>query len=206
VTPDELDAWFEANRNLLETAYLQGREPWQQSGFGLHTPHTPAEWEAERRPIADCMDAPGAFLDIGCANGYLLETVLGWTSARGIAIDPYGLDLSAALVALARQRLPRHAEHLFVGNGWTWDPPRRFDYVRTELVYVPEEFFGPYVARLQERFLTPGGRLLIAEYRSKGTTVRELTVDRTLADLGFTVRSIALGYRNGVEYTRVAVV
>lgn len=40
----------------------------------------------------------------------------------------------------------------------------RFDYVRTELVYVPTEFEREYVARLLERFVKPGGSLLIANY------------------------------------------
>jgi hypothetical protein len=30
----ELAAWFAANQTLLETAYLAGEQPWQQSGFG----------------------------------------------------------------------------------------------------------------------------------------------------------------------------
>jgi 2-polyprenyl-3-methyl-5-hydroxy-6-metoxy-1,4-benzoquinol methylase len=94
--------WFDSLRDTLTTAYLKGREPWQQSGFS-----GPAErWVACRRPVADCVDSDGAFLDIGCANGYLLECLLARTARRGLRIEPWGLDLSGKLVAVARRRLP----------------------------------------------------------------------------------------------------
>jgi SAM-dependent methyltransferase len=206
MTDAELERWFAANKTLLETAYLAGEQPWQQSGFGLHSQRTYAQWEAQRRPIAACMDRPGAFLDIGCANGYLLECAQRWTAARGIAIDPFGLDFSAELIALARQRLPAYADQLFVGNAWDWTPPRTFDYVRTELVYVPDELHQAYVARLLDRFLAPGGKLLVAAYRTRENTAPELTIDCDLATHGFVVASLATGLRHGVEQTRVAVI
>jgi SAM-dependent methyltransferase len=158
--PTELQAWFDHIHHTLETAYLSHAEPWRQSGQS-----GPYErWEALRKPIADCIDRCGSFLDIGCANGYLLECCLHWTAQRGIDIEPYGLDLSAPLVALAQQRLPAFAENFFVGNGFNWIPPRSFDFVRTELVYVPAEYESDYVARLLEKVVAPGGCLLVANY------------------------------------------
>ena len=95
---EDLDRWFEHTRQVLETAYLSHPEAWKQSGMS-----GPEErWISLRKPIAECIDRPGSFLDIGCANGYLLECCLKWTAERGIQIDPYGLDLSAPLVELAR--------------------------------------------------------------------------------------------------------
>jgi len=206
MTDDELNRWFAANRALLETAYLAGEQPWQGSGVGLRTPRSYEHWEAIRRPIAECMERPGAFLDIGCANGYLLECVLRWTAERGVAIDPYGLDLSAKLVALARERLPAHADHIFVGNGWHWAPPHTFDYVRTELVYVPDALHSAYISRLLDEFVAPGGKLLVAEYRGHESVTPEPTIDRDLARLGFRVESVKVGVRENVERTRIAVI
>lgn len=40
------------------------------------------------------------------------------------------------LVELARGRLPQWADRIFLGEALSWDPPRRFDFVRTELCYV----------------------------------------------------------------------
>src|ERR1044072_3842660 len=72
-----------------------------------------------RRPIAQAVDRDGTFLDIGCASGHLLESLLGWTPHR---IDPYGLDLAPGLVELARRRLAHRADRIFVGNVITWEP------------------------------------------------------------------------------------
>ncbi len=203
---NELAEWFAANKTLLETAYLAGEQPWQQSGVGLRTPRTYEHWEALRRPIADCIEQSGAFLDIGCANGYLLECVLRWTAEWGVAIEPYGLDFSEKLVALARQRLPSYADHLFVGNAWDWTPPRTFDYVRTELVYVPEPLYTVYISRVLDEFVSPGGKLLVAEYRGRENTALELTVDQRLVQLGFIVEAIKSGVWEGQQRTPVAVI
>ncbi len=140
---DHLEAWFEKIKRGVEEGYLSQPEPWRQSGFS-----GPEErWERLRRPIADCVDRSGTFLDIACANGYLLECLLKWIGERGLAIEPYGLDFSEKLVEMAKSRLSEHASNLFVGNALTWEPPKRFDFVRTELGYVPE---GRLVS-------TPGG-------------------------------------------------
>ncbi|MEE8413571.1 MAG: class I SAM-dependent methyltransferase, partial [Dehalococcoidales bacterium] len=133
---EELNSWFENIREVLETAYLAAEEPWKQSG--MSGPEN--RWVSLRKPVADCIDKPGSFLDIGCANGYLLECCTRWTAERGIKIDPYGLDISPKLIELARRRLPQFASHFFTGNAFRWLPPRRFDFVRTELIYVPAEY------------------------------------------------------------------
>lgn len=53
--------WFETQKSLLETAYLAGTLPWQQSGVGLYTSHSAHDWEVLRRPIADCLTTSGPF-------------------------------------------------------------------------------------------------------------------------------------------------
>ena len=202
----EYEQWFAANKTLLETAYLAADQPWQQSGVGLHSACTYERWEAIRRPIALCVTHSGAFLDIGCANGYLLECLLRWVGERGLTLDPYGLDISEGLVALARQRLPQYADHCFVGNAWNWQPPRRFDYVRTELVYVPDELRQMYLRRLLADFLTPTGSLLVAEYFSSGPNAPQPHIQQRLTEMGFPVASCTSGFWQGVEQTRVAVI
>ncbi len=49
-------------------------------------------------------------LDIGCANGYLLESLVKWTSDRGLAVTPYGIESSEKLIAVARERLPQYKD------------------------------------------------------------------------------------------------
>ena len=200
MTPAELEEWYERLRAWLEPSYLAQTEPWRQSGMS-----GPAErWTLLRKPVVDCLDHSGTFLDIGCANGYLLECCLAWAAERGIQIVPYGLDLSSRLVELARQRLPRYADHFFVGNALRWTPPQRFDFVRTELVYVPAEYERAYLDRLRRDYLAPGGRLLVAHY-GEGAALPEQGILpgshptrhllTRLAELGVPI----IGYRDGYD-------
>jgi SAM-dependent methyltransferase len=160
MTEQELAEWFERVRTTLEDAYTASDEPWRQSGMSGPA----ARWTSLRKPIADAVERSGAFLDIGCANGYLLECVMEWVKHRGIRIVPYGLDVSARLLAMASTRLPEFQDNLYQGNGYYWEPPIRFDYVRTCIVYVPAEFERAYIQRLRRFFLKPDGLLLIANY------------------------------------------
>lgn len=203
----ELAEWFAANKTLLETAYLASEDPWQQSGSGIGRKRTAEQWIAQRRCTAECLERSGSFLDVGCANGYLLECVLQWTRERNLEIIPYGLDFSEGLVALARQRLPQYAEHLFVGNAWDWMPAHPFDYVRTCLEYVPTELQPQLVSRMLDHVVAPGGALLVSEYRAReNTTAPTLTVDQDLARMGFVVEAVKVAFWQGVEKTRIAVV
>jgi SAM-dependent methyltransferase len=196
------EQWFASLKKELETAYLQHDEPWAQSGFS-----GPEErWVACRKPIADAIEKSGSFLDIGCANGYLLECVLKWTAERGLNVIPYGIDLSEKLIRLARQGLPKFQDNIFVGNGWTWQNPVRFDYVRTEIVYVPEELQRKYLERIIDSYLTDDGELLLAEYRSRKTPVNEPWLNETLENWGFKISRQLSGCYDNKELTRVWVI
>jgi SAM-dependent methyltransferase len=205
---EALSRWFDENRNILETAYTAATEPWQQSGVGLHTPHIAHDWEVLRKPIAECVTASGAFLDIGCANGYLLECMLRWTADRGLSLIPYGLDFSKKLVALARQRLPSFADHIFLGNAWDWQPPRQFDYINITLYYVPDELRKTFVHRLLDRYVQPSGRLLIAEYLGRSTGMPTMRIDEELRSWGFRLETVISSHleHDAVHQTRVAVI
>ena len=200
--PAEVEDWYARGATHFEETYLPQQDPWRQSGhFGSE-----ADWEALRRPIADCIERPGHFLDIGCANGYLLECLLRWTAERGLAIEPWGLEISTRLVELARQRLPDARGRLFAGNSLSFVPPRSFDYVRTGLHYAPAPYVRRHLQRLRERFLAPEGRLLVVEYRG-GDSPAELTVDRKLAQLGFPVSEVRSARDSqGAEGVRIAVI
>jgi SAM-dependent methyltransferase len=110
----------------FEQAYLQTDDPRAQSGF-----HGSAErWEAARDPIVEALDRDGTFLDVGCGNGLLMESVAEWAS---VEVEPYGLDFAPRLVELARSRLPQWAERIWLGDATTWTPPFRFDFVHTRI-------------------------------------------------------------------------
>lgn len=138
---------------MFEEAYLASDNARGQSGFSGRED----KWERARKHIMAAMRSDGAFLDVGCASGLLMESVGRWAAELGYVIRPYGLDLSARLAALARTRLPQWAEQIYTGNVISWTPPQRFDYVRTELVYAPVDAQPALVERLLRGFVAPGG-------------------------------------------------
>lgn len=158
---DEAD-WYRRNTALLEDTYLGAADPPAGSGKsgGVEA------WELARNVIIEAVHRSGTFLDIGCANGLLMESMVPWAAARGHLLEPYGLDLSGALAEVARVRLPRWSDRIFAGNAMTWEPPRRFDFVRTELTYVPFHRREEYVRRLLSAVVAPGGRLMVCAYGS----------------------------------------
>jgi len=164
--------------DIFDAAYLEGDNPRAQSGFGGDE----ARWEGGRRPIADAIDRDGTFLDIGCANGHLLECIVEWSPHR---IDPYVLELAPRVAELARRRLPQWADRIFVGNALTWDPPLRFDFVRTELVYVPPNQRKTLLERLLGRVVAPKGRLIVCGYGSPRSGLVADPVRATVRSLGF---------------------
>lgn len=153
------DQWFSGMATIFSAAYLAGDDTRAQSGFGGDE----ARWEAGRHPIVEAIDRDGTFLDIGCANGYLMESVVRWSSRH---VEPYGLELAPAVAELARRQRPRWASRIFVGNALTWEAPMRFGFVRTELLYVPEERQAALLRRLLGEVVAPGGRLILCGYGS----------------------------------------
>lgn len=203
ITDDALPTWYDEYRHIIETAYLAAETSWQQSGKS----GTFEEWTRLRIPISECVDASGTFLDIGCANGFLLECLLDWTKKKGINIIPYGLDMSAPLVELARKRLPQFKTRMFHGNALDWHPPLRFDYVRTGIEYVPLNYRKAYLSRLLNEFIADGGALLVVHYRGSQEDLTTDWIDGTLKELGFIVDRCVSGFSGkGEEKCRVAIV
>jgi hypothetical protein len=149
--------WHRAVTDALADAYLTENDPRWQSGFD----GDPELWREARAFLLDAVPHSGSFLDVGAANGHLLECLAGWARARGIDLDLFGLELNPRLAATARTRLPALAGHIYIGNVVDWLPPQRFTYVRTCLEYVPTDQAPALIKRLRERFLEPGGRLLV---------------------------------------------
>ena len=194
--------YFVQELALHEAKYLAGSTPQQQSGFGRGAP----DWECFRRPVVAPLDRNGSFLDIGCANGLLMESVVAWARADGLAVEVSGLEISEKLAELARQRLPHWRDRIFVGNALFWEPAVRFDFVRTELVYVPPPRRREYTERLLARFLQPGGRLLICSYgSSRPEGVRAETLVDELRAWGISVARIddVVSPEHGFVITRV---
>ncbi len=200
-TGDEA-AWFAAVREALEAAYLATDDPFQQSGTSADA----ARWERNRRPIVEAIDRDGMMLDVGCANGLLMETLTAWAAERGFSIEPHGLDFSERIAALARLRYPEWAERIKLGNSLSWRPQRRFDVVRTNLEFVPLPRYRAQIEHLLAHVVAPAGRLIVCSYGSgRRPAPRVEPVAEMLRAWGYDVAGEASATEpNGVVVTRVA--
>ncbi len=135
-----------------------------------------------------------------------MGSVALWAAEEGYKIEPYGLDLIDSLAALARNRLPHWAGHLFIGNVLDWRPPFRFDFVRTELEYAPPSHRRKMVERVLHEYLVPGGRLIVCSYgSSRHPALKAGHIGEILRDWCYSVAGEAEGVdTNGVVFTRVA--
>jgi SAM-dependent methyltransferase len=161
------DEYYERIRALLEDYYVSADERGDVFG-GSGSTGDITSWEAKRRVIASAFDRPGNWLDVGCANGLLMETLAAWVAERGHRIEPYGLELSNRVAERARKRLPHWATRIWTGNVMKFEPPIRFDYVTALADAVPIQSRGALLMRLARIYLKPGGRLILSCYRPGG--------------------------------------
>jgi hypothetical protein len=178
------DAFAAENGAALERIYLAA--PTAEGGSGFSG--TRDEWRAAREPITDAIERNGTFLDLGCANGLLMESVASWCGERGLEVEPYGVDLAPGLVQRARTRLPQWADRIWLGDAATWAHPEglRFDYVHTLLFANSRGAdLRSVLTRQLEQLVAPNGRLLVSAY-IRGTA-HDRTAAQVLAGLGFDV-------------------
>jgi hypothetical protein len=187
VTLPPLPDDFVASVLALEEAYLASDDPIAGSGFS----GGPLRWEAERRPILEAIDGDGDLLDVGCANGYLLECLVDWAASGGRRLVPHGLDIGERLIAAARRRLPEFASNLHVGNAWDWVPPRRYRFVYTLWDIVPEPLLPTLLGRIADGFVEPGGRLILGAYGSRTRSQHPFDVAGMLQAMGLDVAGSA---------------
>jgi 2-polyprenyl-3-methyl-5-hydroxy-6-metoxy-1,4-benzoquinol methylase len=156
------EEYFRILREAVAEFYLADpSNPYQQSGRSSGA----ERWEQTRRCVVKAIHRNGDFLDVGCANGLLLETLIAWAREEGFSIRPHGIDVVPELIELARQRFPRNRDSFHVANAFHWSPKRRYDFVRTNLEYVPEPDWVVFVQR-QYDAVSPGGRLILCHYRN----------------------------------------
>lgn len=175
------DVYFEAVRAATAEYYLADpSNPYQQSGRSSGA----QRWTETRQCIVQAVHRDGELLDVGCANGLLLESLIGWGAERGVAIRPHGIDFVPGLVELARERLARHAGTFEVANAFYWTPTRKFDFVRTNLDYVQPADWSEFIAR-QYAAVGDGGRLIVCHYRNQDE--ERVDVHGLLTRLGYAV-------------------
>lgn len=197
----DIDDWFDITRREFTQWYLATDNQWRQSGWSS----TPERWRLAREVILRAVEKSGSFMDIGCANGLLLECLIEWGRARGLAIEPHGIDLVPELVDLARRRLAAFSNNFTAANAFRWDPPRRYDYVHLLLESAPPMYHREYLARLVDRAVASRGRLIVSAYASRSRNETGIDIARYLVELGFAVAGSASATEaDGFVLTRTA--
>lgn len=191
------EEFFRTLREAVTDYYLADpSNPYQQSGRSSDA----ARWDETRRILVRAIHRDGDFMDVGCANGLLLDTLISWARERGYSLSPHGIDFVRELIALARSRFPNDAGHFQVGNAFDWTPARRYDFVRTNLEYVPTSDWIPFVRR-QCGAVAPGGRLILCHYRNADEP--EVDVPAVLRQAGYAVAGVAEAPGASVAWTNV---
>ena len=130
--------------------------------------------------ILEAVYHEGTFIDIGAANGHLIETLDAWMRCTGVQVEFYGLEISQSLYDLARKRMPSFESRLFLGNALDWNPPFQFDYVYSMILPdIPDELKNRFLANLYNNILKPGGRMILGPWNNP-------ELERVLAQAGYT--------------------
>jgi SAM-dependent methyltransferase len=166
--------WFDNYKEFIARHYLMADNPRAQSGHGGNE----RRYRYTQEMILKAIDKPGSFIDVGCANGHLMEKLDQWLQAQGLNLEFYGLDISEGLIELAKRRLPQWQERFFVGNALYWNPNWRFDYVCVrELGYVPRTHRREFFFHLFNDYVVKGGRLILGpqtEFRDNAGMRKEI--------------------------------
>jgi SAM-dependent methyltransferase len=189
ITDRRLPSSFLQSLKELERSYLSHSDPILQSGFSGGE----LRWREEREPILRAVDSDGDFLDVGCANGFLLECLTEWALERRIHLTSFGVDTGSGLIELARRSFPDLRDNFYVANAWDWQPPRQFRYVYTLYDCVPEEYLEEYVYRLSARYVEDGGRLIIGAYGSRSKNIPPFDIEGFLKTTGITIEGKTTG-------------
>lgn len=177
------EAYFREGERKIRDYYLADpSNPYRQSGKTGGAKH----WEITRRCIAQAVNADGDYLDLGCANGLLLASLVHWCAKRGFTITPHGVDFIPELIDLARKRLPAYAANFHVANTFFWQPPLRYRFVQLLLDAVPPADQHAYIARVLNEMVATPGRLIVSVYGQGTSATPEVAVE-TVKGLGFEV-------------------
>ncbi len=178
------DVYFDAVRAATAEYYLADpSNPYRQSGRSSG----PERWRETRHCILQAVHRDGDFLDVGCANGLLLESLMVWAAEAGFSLRPHGIDFVPGLIELARRRLPQHAGSFEVANAFYWTPTRQYDFVRTSLEHVQQRDWPRFIAS-QYAAVREGGRLIACHYCSPDNPDdAPVDVRAVLTGFGYTV-------------------
>ncbi len=176
-----VSASFLRRLQAMEATYVSQDTPLRQCGFAGNE----ARWQEQRGPIMQSIEGDGDLLNLGCANGYLLESLVRWAEQKEVFITPHGLDAGTKLIAFARARHNVVRTNFHVGNAWDWTPPRKYRYVYTSTELVQPEYLPQYLARVKDVMVDVGGRLIVGTYGSRRRNVPPMDLKALFDQVGW---------------------
>jgi hypothetical protein len=155
----ELMNAFPSVKSLIEGSHVSGN----------NLPDLLEHWVENRKPIINAIEKPGTLLDIGCANGFLLACLQFWSKYQ---IMPYGVDIDASSLEMARALLPEYTNHFApcslenLPRRVNLGLPELFDYVYWN-VWDGLDFNEPlYQNYAENAFKAAQGRVILGFYDS----------------------------------------
>jgi len=183
------EEWYAINNQHFSEHYLAGDNPRAQSGHGgdeLNYFHS-------HIILVNVIHKNGSFIDVGCANGHLLESLERWINGLDYyKLTFYGLDISQGLIDLAKKRLPQWSHCFFVGNAFFWVPEHKYDYVCVkELGYVPPNRQRQFFEHLIKHYVSFNGRLILGPFseESKSSNTIDLISGWGYKPTGYIIKS-----------------
>jgi hypothetical protein len=88
--------YYQHTLELLEDSYVAADERGDLAG-GSGSRGGLARWQRKRKVIAVAFNHDGTWLNVGCANELLMETLCRWVADRDVQVEPYGLELPRGL-------------------------------------------------------------------------------------------------------------
>lgn len=118
------------------------------------------EWEQARGLYLKLIEKPGKILDLGCANGFLLDFII---KSKKFNLIPFGVDLNEDLIKIAKELFPKYSANFVTQDINDFKSEEKFDYI---LAYFPFFKKKDFLKRLYS-MLKNGGRIIIALYDEK---------------------------------------
>lgn len=142
-------------REKFKEVYLAKDSPLERSGFS----HSRKSFERLRRPIASIMETcQGSFLDLGCANGVLIDYLQGELTKN---FSYTGVDFVPELVQEAKKNVKASFQ---VADIMNFVSSQRWDVVRFEPCYAKGSRVKLLIEHVLENFLAEDGVAIACNY------------------------------------------
>lgn len=153
-------------------------------------------WQESRSFNSEAIHRPGTILDYGCANGFLLRSLMEWSPH---ALTPFGVDVDDDRLHQARQMFPGMEANFINGNAAdvTGLCPRGFDFVYWAVgdnVDFARADHRRWFTKV-DKLVGHHGRLILGFYADAASNLQR---QHTLLDLGLSIQGRAES-RGGAE-------